>query len=186
MAIKVPPGLSVKARSVSPPQPEPKRGPGRPKGSKNRPKEPIVAHEPAPQAPRFMTALTAAVNDASDEIARTAQVVAKVRRAESNARTIAQIINGVALDPEDWRATYHGKLARIYASDFNGKKHFFDRSETRRVLLAVPRDTDVGGEGAQARAVGMIAGHYAASEDGGTYYGAPVYYTREELKEGLA
>jgi hypothetical protein len=157
-----------------------------------RPGKPVAA--PAAAAPVVQTpAAPAAVPGVGREIlamlaGMQAQIEALTKKAAStpatNAklRTREQITDGITARAGDWRGEYHGFEMPI-------KRCNREKGGTLTVLdgtipgclLAIPRDNDVGGEGANARGAGLLAVHWEASEDGASYIGAPLYVSPDEL-----
>jgi hypothetical protein len=117
------------------------------------------------------------------EIAKQGQMIANMKARPTNVRNKAEILEGIKLVTGDWRKPYHGEEITIFQYDRKGSAAPHDISTDVRipVLLAIPRDSDVGGEGATYRANGALAMHYAADESGEAFTGQPLYVTADEL-----
>lgn len=144
-----------------------------------------AAIAPAPQAGAG-TAILAKLEALATEIAALKASAAKTKATPTNVRSISEIVEGIAVAEDDWRAPYQG--AHIAISRFDAAKdgtlYLLEGANGGRIegaLLALPRDSDVGGRGTDARNAGRLAVHYSRSEDGQAYHGQPAYVSVEEL-----
>lgn len=133
-----------------------------------------------------LKAMRAELDKATAEIARLSKLVAKANAKPTNTRTIGDILNGAKLAKGDWREAYHGWIANVQHTEFTKKNdpstfRVMPELPSAMMLLALPRDSDVGGMGASARNQGLIAVYQERLEDGVTFKGIPQYLNEEEL-----
>lgn len=142
----------------------------------------IAAPSAAPAV--SLAAMQEAVKAILDRLVALESKAAKAAKAASDVRTAEEILSGVTLGAEDWRAPYQGQEIRIKASekDRSGKLVIHDDLPPVPVLLALPRDTDPGNGGSAARSCGQIACHWERTENG-AYKGVPFYLTMAELSD---
>lgn len=121
------------------------------------------------------------------------ELQAAVRKLESKAakgalsttRTRAEILDGAALKSEDPRVGWLGVEIALFPWERDkktGELTVFPNYPPMNALVALPRDGDVGGDGAKQRNAGFLALHIGASEDGETFTGAPHYVSPDELQ----
>jgi len=153
-----------------------------------RPAAPAARPAPAPEASET-AALRAELSAARDQIAKLTEAVSKAsaKRNAKGFRSDAEIIEGIQIAEDDWRAQYHGAEFPMLDWDrapFRGTEArteiTFGGGPTVQAMLAMPRDAD-GPDAPSARRLGMIAVHSNRSEDGSGFVGAPVFLTQEEL-----
>lgn len=97
-------------------------------------------------------------------------------------RSLSEIVDG-APRMRDARDKLHGQIIQIRPFSLRKGEIVPDPEDDLPMpaLVAIPRDGDVGGEGATARAQGFLALHISPAEQGG-YIGRPCYVMPEELK----
>ena len=97
-------------------------------------------------------------------------------------RSLGEIVDG-APKMRDARDKLHGQTIQIRPFFLRKGAIVIDPEDDvpMDALAAIPRDGDVGGEGATARAQGFLALHISPAESGG-YIGRPCYVMPEELK----
>lgn len=206
-----PPASAKKMAAVTPPKPpvkakapelvaapvvaeEPKRGRGRPRKEALLPAETQTRQGVEPPRPVAAPvavngqdkALLAQINSMGKQISDLQALVAKSRSKEKDSRTSADILEGLKIAKSDWRAEYQGVVIFVKQHDLDAKTHgviVHSGPEVANCLLAIPRDSDIGGRGSHARNAGQIAIHWECSEDGETYIGAPSYVSKDELAE---
>lgn len=140
--------------------------------------QPVAAPEPSKRDERFALLLAEIANlkDQIQSLTKASEKASKI-----NVRTPAEIVDGVVVDESDWRAQYHGATINVhpYKATRKGEIELLHEGNIP-ALLALPRDNDIGGKGANARNALYIAVHWERGEDG-NYVGAPDYLTIEEL-----
>lgn len=194
---KAKPSAPAKGGKVAPKAKAPKGGPKRPKVSKPKvaAKAPKGAKAKAekPDTPSVDTAaLLKEIKSLKAEVAKQNEVIAKAAakasRLPKNARHVDQILDGITVADDDWREEYHGHRMNVYAFNASAKGEFtVDEGTELPAMLAIPRDSDVGGKGPAMRRMGMVALHWQPLEeldaDGNpvAYSGKPGYCTHDEL-----
>ena len=147
--------------------------------------------KPANDVSKREAELSSQVESMKAEIVKLTAAVAKAKARNSKARTLAEILEGITINKKDWRFEYHAASTND-GFRISAKRHRFekgqlvlmeDHSPIHGCLLAMPRDNDVGGQGANARACDMIALHWEVGEDGQSFMGQPSYLSAEELAE---
>lgn len=194
-------GLGTRPRAVdapapkaAPPQPRaiaiPAAEPPAVRGRKPMPSKGTNDQEHLPPAGSPRTDYVAELKRQAERIRELeAQLQAKAEREQARkAPTLAEAL-AIAAPKGDWRADYVGIRTSIYSFRYNkeGGKDVLPEKRFNGVILTMPRDNDPGkrGDGAFARASGMIACHLGLGEDGESLVQAPAYLTEDELPELL-
>lgn len=171
-----------------------RRGPGRPS---NAAKAALVA--PAPLAPTDMISaaeakeLRATIATLKTQL-EGLQLAAIAAKKPANSRSLSEILDGgtEGIADTDWRVARNVQGARltIRAYELDRKTDgviLSDNEPTVAAFFAIPRSTDVGGDGATFRATGRIALHFAAAEEYDAegnptrYEGRPEYLTEAQF-----
>lgn len=149
-----------------------KRGPGRPSKAEIEARTigavqaPAMAPTAAPR-PSVDPALVASVEALKTTVQEQNALIAKLKGKPSKYRTWEEIAdgaeNGIAAD--DWRLAYHGTSLSLHPFEESGKDLIqLENRPPVSVVLALPRFSDYGEMGSQARALGQLA-VYVVTED---------------------
>lgn len=105
----------------------------------------------------------------------------RARAAKSDRRSADDILDGAKMSDADWRMSYQGFKQFVSRCEPDGDAlRLLTDEPAVEALMALPRDSDVGGQGTAARGAQRIALHWNVDENG-AYRGAPLYVTEEEL-----
>lgn len=182
-AAVVKPGLPAKplskAQALAPIMPA---KPGKP-AAPSKPAAPAAPTAPTAPSKAPIVDNTAALRAELDAAkAQLAKLLAKAEKLNAKIRTRAQILDGAPTLPAgDWRTEYAAADIAIHACV--GHPGSYEPEEGGGIvaaLLAIPRDTDLGGDGSKARLNGLLAVHWETTETG-DYCGGPLYVTRDDL-----
>lgn len=164
-----------------------KRGPGRPPGSKNKaatadapaatitaPRAaPLVARAPvapaaAPKPPPDNPAILAQLETLQRTIQEQNELITKLQARDKNVRSLSDLLDGAenGLKDTDWRLGWHGVSIPVHHFD-RGRNGIELRTDMPPfdALFVIPRMTDPGKHGSQARALGQM-GLWIQREDG--------------------
>ena len=184
MRPKAPAKPQVKAQApVAPKAPVKPGKPGVPQAAPAVPKG--LAKAPPAQSGPSVAELQATIAQLKGEVQNLSETVAKAKeKAKAKFRTQEEIVDGFEGPKDDWRTQYHGAEISVFRFAVDAKTDALTIEEPRTVLpalLAFPRDSDLGGQGARARNMGMLAVHWAKTEDGVAFARPPAYVSYEEL-----
>lgn len=175
-----------------------RRGPGRPS---NAAKAALVtpAGIPIVSAPTDMISaaeakeLRATINTLKGQL-EALQAAAIAAKKPANSRSLSEILDGGTdgIPATDWRVARGVQGARLTIRSYEldrktGDVAFSDNEPNLAAFFAIPRATDIGGDGSTFRATGRIALHFAAAEEydeAGNptrYEGRPEYLTEAQF-----
>lgn len=181
------------AASKAPKRPSKPKAPKAPK-AEAKANAALALVKPSPAAPAVAKPTKAELAMAGQINALERMIVKLTKKAElakSKTRSPEEILSGLPqMARQDWRDEFHtasegGFRLTVVCHTF-GKDDALELQPDKPLIadciLAIPRDTDVGGDGALSRSSGLLAVHYLRAEDG-RYHGAPSYVSQGELAQ---
>ena len=161
------------------------------KRTRKAPTPPKKGAEPA-AASAETSALLKMIESMQAKIEQLSKGSKKAQAKARDGRTMSEIFDGIKLPTrkQDWRTEWHedcrdGYRIEINKFDIDKKTGDVilrdDLGTVSNVIGTMPRDSDVGGHGTQARVRGLLALHWELAEDGESYLGMPSYVSEEEL-----
>lgn len=188
----------------TPSKPSARKSTAKKAAAKKAPKPPAKPSKPSkPRAPRAaakapapaedsarVQELEAALEAMQGEVVKLTKAVSKAKMKYRTAEEILDGAENINLPADDWRWEYLeasldgwriNMMNHSTAKGGDGLELHPDMPSIPDVLVAIPRDDDLGGKGARFRQQGHIALHWEAGEQAGTYVGGPAYLTQEEF-----
>lgn len=152
------------------------------------PVAPVASKPAADETPGLKAALAKLQGELSAANAKLSKLASKPAKPELAITPRTAIVDGIEIDPSDWRAAYHGQTIPVARFGFGDAPKGartpielpFGNATVAQGLLAMPRDCEPDGSGSGARSVGEIS-LWLNRNESGEFVGVPYHFTIDEI-----